>query len=150
MNYQNDFTYYFFDDNSNLVGLPSKEVPDKYFEDACTIQHAVSYVQKLGCCGMSQHVIRSTYHKTVLAVLKMAVDEYGEVFPTLYRGVRNDNYSDSDHLILFGSTDFSVAENYGKVVEYSNIKGLRTTSWAKSVVTDSYEESDEEVIFFVD
>lgn len=145
-NYKDDFTNYY------LVGGVLKsgsinEIPDEYFEDACTIGEAVRFVQQLGCQGRSQHVVHSEYHHCVLAVLQSAVDKYGEEFSVIYRGCSGSLPLDK-HLVLFGSTDLSVAGFYGEVKQFKNIKGLRVSSLAKSVVTDDYGYDDEEIIFF--
>lgn len=142
----NDFTNYWLE-GETLVGAPSSQVPHDKLDDACTIAEAISFVQRLGCAGRSQHIVKNEYHKNCLAVLKMAVEKYGETFPVLLRGTRS-NRPDAEHKILFGTTDRNVAEFYGDVKEYRNIKGLRTKSLVLSVVTDSYAQSDEEIIFF--
>jgi hypothetical protein len=122
-------------------------VPDEVWDDACTIYEAITFVQRLGCGRASQHQIKSAYHETCLAVLRMAVREYGENFPVLLRGVRSAR-PDSEHRILFGTTNPDVASFYGEIREYRNIKGLRTRSLLLSVVTDDYSQQDEEIIFF--
>lgn len=147
MLYTNDFTYYYFDSEGNLQTAPSAMSVPEEVEDFCKIHDAIGYVQKLGCAGMSQHSIRNDYHKLCLSVLKIAVEKYGETFPVLLRGVRSDR-PDSDHMILFGTTDRAIAEFYGKVGEYRHVKGLKTRSVAESVVTGEVDQMDEEIIFF--
>ena len=125
------------------------EVPEDV-EDWTSVSDAVSYVQHLGCAGFSQHKIKSDYHKLCLAVLRWAVENIGEVFPEVLRGVRSQR-SDQDSLILFGTTDKKVAEFYAKdgIKVYRNIKGLRIMSTMKSVKTDDWaDQGDEEIIFF--
>jgi hypothetical protein len=122
-------------------------VPDEVWDTAATIYEAITFVQRLGCGSASQHLIKSKYHETCLAVLRMAVREYGEVFPVLLRGTRSSR-PDSEHRILFGTTNPDVASFYGEIREYRNIKGLRTRSLLLSVVTDDYSQQDEEIIFF--
>lgn len=148
MDFANDFTNYWLEGEC-LKGAPASQVPDECFDDACKISEAVGFVQKLGCAGRSQHVVSSEYHRCCLAVLRMAVEKYGETFPVLLRGTRSSR-PDAEHQILFGTTDKTVAEFYGQVREYRNIKGLRTRSVALSVATDDYSQCDEEVIFFAD
>ena len=128
------------------VTTPSA-VPDEFWDDACTIAEAISFVQRLGCSGQSQHKIKSAYHATCLAVLQMAVQEYGEIFPVLLRGARSAR-PDAEHKILFGTTNPAVAEFYGDIREYRNVRGLRTKSLVLSVVTADYSQADEEIIFF--
>ena len=145
MDWHNDFTYYYFDGNEIKSGLLSS-VPDEV-EDYAKVHEAIGFVQHIGCTGKSQHVISSDYHRLCLEVLKIAVEKYGETFPVLLRGVRS-NRPDSEHKILFGTTDRQVAGFYGEVREYRNIKGLRTNSAMKSVKTNNMSDMDEEVIFF--
>ena len=134
--------------DGNLQWAESPDgVPDDVWDDACTVYEAISFVQRLGCSGRSQHQIKSAYHETCLAVLKMAVQEYGETFPVLLRGTRSSR-PDSEYRIKFGTTNPAVAEFYGEIREYRNIKGLRTKSLVLSVVTDDYSQADEEIIFF--
>lgn len=142
---ENFLNYYFVGDK--LKSASVSEVPDEHFDNACTITEAISYVQKLGCLGRSQHIIHSEYHRCVLAVLKMAVKEYGEIFDVVYRGC-SGTLPLNKHLILFATTDRAVAEFYGEVKEFRNIKGLRCFSSLKSVVTNNYFYDDEEIIFF--
>jgi hypothetical protein len=144
--YKDNFTNYYLAGNTLKSGSVN-EIPDEYFEDACTIQEAVRFVQQLGCQGRSQHVVRSKYHQCVLAVLQMAVEKYGEIFPVVLRGCFG-NLPLKQHLILFGTTDRTVAEFYGEVQEFKFVKGLKVKSLVKSVVTDEYDYDDEEIIFF--
>lgn len=146
-NYRNDFRQFWLESGVLQSAANAAGVPDECFEDACTISEAVSFVQRLGCAGRSQHIVKDGYHATVLAVLKMAVEQYGEDFPELLRGTRSDR-SDADHKILFGTTDRAVAEQYGTIRNYRNARGLRTTSLVLSVVSDDYSQQDEEIIFF--
>lgn len=143
--YRNNFTNYYLAANTLKSGTVS-EIPDEHFENACTVSEAVSFVQQLGCQGRSQHVIHSAYHRCALAVLRMAVDKYGEEFPVVYRGC-SGSLPIEQHLILFGTTDRAVAECYGKVQEFRNVVGLKYQSLAKSVVTGGYDYSDKEIIF---
>lgn len=145
--YLEDITYYYLTDGQ-LKGTTALEVPDEYFDDCCTASEAVRFVQQLGCQGRSQHIIHSKFHRCALAVLRMAVERYGEVFPRVLRGC-SGNLPIEKHLILFGSLDRRVAEFYGEVQEFKNIRGLRVNSQAKSVLTDDYTVSDEEIIFFM-
>jgi glycine cleavage system pyridoxal-binding protein P len=145
--YRDDFRQFWLEGDVLQSAPSAAAVPDEAFDDACTIGEAVSFVQRLGCAGRSQHIIKDNYHATALAVLRMAVEQYGEDFPELLRGTRS-NRSDSDHKILFGTTDRAVAEQYGIVRAYRNVRGLRTSSLVLSVVTDDYGQQDEEIIFF--
>lgn len=126
------------------------EVPEE-IEDWASVGEAVSYVQHLGCAGFSQHKIKSDYHKLCLAVLKWAVENIGEVFPEVLRGVRSQR-SEQESLILFGTTDKEVAKFYakdGNIKAYKNVKGLKTMSTMKSVKNDDWaDQGDEEIIFF--
>ena len=140
--------FYFENDNLRIVDACS-EVPEDV-EEFAKLSDAVSYVQHLGCAGFSQHKIRNEYHKLNLLALRWAVENIGEVFPEVLRGVRSQR-SDQDSQILFGTTDKEVAEFYakdGNVKVYKNIKGLRTMSTMKSAKTDDWAEGDEEIIFF--
>lgn len=145
--YLEDVTYYYLVDDQ-LKGSTASKVPDEYFDDCCKISEAVRFVQQLGCQGRSQHIIHSEFHRTALAVLRMAVEKYGENFPCVLRGC-SGNLPVQNHLILFGTLDKNVAEFYGKIQEFKNIRGLRVNSQAKSVVTDDYSAIDEEIIFFL-
>jgi hypothetical protein len=142
--------FYLDDDEVLKVAQAVSEVPEDV-EDWTSVGDAVSYVQHLGCAGFSQHKIKSDYHKLCLAVLRWAVENIGEAFPTVLRGVRSQR-SDKDSLILFGTTDREVAKFYakdGKIKVYRNIKGLKTMSTVKSVKTDDWaDQGDEEIIFF--
>lgn len=146
MRYRDDFTYYYFD-QEELRSAPSAMSVPEYVEDFANIHDAVGYVQKLGCLGQSQHVVKNEFHQLCLKVLKVAVNQYGETFPVLLRGTQSDR-PDSDHKILFGTTNTKVAAFYGDIREYRNVRGLRTRSIAESVVSDGLEEMDEEIIFF--
>jgi hypothetical protein len=141
-------TRHYWLENGNLQSAESPDgVPDEIWDTAATIYEAISFVQRLGCGSASQHTIKSAYHETCLAVLKMAVQTYGETFPVLLRGTRSSR-PDSEYKILFGTTNPAIAEFYGEVREYRNIKGLRTRSLLLSVLTDDYSSQDEEIIFF--
>jgi hypothetical protein len=144
--HRDDFTYYYYQGGQIVEASALCDVPED-IEDYCKISDAVSFVQKIGCAGRSQHNVKTEYHRLCLDVLKIAVQKHGEVFPVLLRGTRSTR-PDADHQILFGTTDKTVAEFYGQVREYRNIKGLRTRSMAVSVATDDYGQCDEEVIFF--
>lgn len=145
--YQEDINYYFFKKDGQLVGDSLENLSDEDFDRSLKISEAVGYVQKLGCLGKSQHIIHNDEHRTALAVLRMAVEKYGEVFPVVLRGC-SGSLPLEQHLILFGTTDREVAEFYGEVREFQNIKGLRTYSLMKSVKSDDLKEIDEEIIFF--
>ncbi len=97
-NYKDNFLNYYLVGDT-LKSASVSEIPDEYFENACTIQEAVRFVQQLGCQGRSQHVIHSEYHRCVLAVLRMAVEEYGEFFPAVLRGC-SGSLPLEQHLIL--------------------------------------------------
>jgi NAD-dependent SIR2 family protein deacetylase len=145
--YLDEIKHYYYSEAGNLVYTKSvSEVPEDL--NYASNGDAVRYVQKLGCCGLSQHTIRGEYHQLCLDVLRSAVEEYGEVFPSVLRGVRSER-NECDSLILFGTTSREVAEFYGskEIREYRNVLGLRTLA-AKSVVTDDYSQVDEEIIFF--
>lgn len=151
MNWESDTSYYWVE-NGQIQSAPKcSMVPDEVFENgrAMKISTAVSSVQKDGCIGRSLHRTGDDWHETVLAILEMAVDKYGETFDILYRGTHSDR-PDSDHRILFATTDKNVAEFYGSVKQYRTVKGLRTKSMKLSVVTGDYTQCDDEVIFFAD
>jgi hypothetical protein len=137
--------FYFNCDRLNQCSTLS-EVPEEV-EDWCSVAEAISYVQSLGCQGRSQHKIQSEYHKLVLAVLRWAVENEGEMFPEVLRGVRSDR-PDENSLILFGTRDAEVAQFYARnnIKTYKNIKGLLTYSTKESVKGGF--EMDEEIIFF--
>lgn len=83
--YQEDLNYYFLKDGQ-LVGDKLQNISDEDFENALRISDAVGYVQKLGCIGATQHIIHNEEHSMALAVLRMAVEKYGEVFLVVLRG----------------------------------------------------------------
>lgn len=141
---------YFYIENDHLMMVDScSEVPEK-IEDFCKLHEAFAYVQKIGCCGWSQHRIRNNFHHLSLTVLRWAVQNLGEAYPKVYRGTRSER-PDSEHLILFGTRNLAVAKFYGNNVKvYENVRGIISLSQAKSVLTDDYTESDEEIIFFPD
>lgn len=146
--WQSDTAYYALV-NGELVRYEScSEVPDELFEAGLglKISDAVSDVQKRGCQMKSLHVVDSVYYANVLAVLKMAVDKYGETFPVLYRGIAEGSTPDSQRLIFFGTTQREVAEFYGDVQVMKNVRGLKTLSLCESVTGN--DQMDEEVIFF--
>jgi len=144
--WRDDFTYYYYSGTS-LVAASLDAVPMD-IEDYATIGDAVSYVVKLGCAGFSQHVIKSPFHTLCLAVLRAAVEKYGTVVPEILRGVRDDR-AEADHKILFGTTELEVAQQYGRVKVYRNVKGLVYRAYsAVSVQTGDYDKVDEEIIFF--
>lgn len=145
--YRDDFRQFWLEDGVLQSAASASQVPDHAWDSACTISEAVSFVQRIGCAGRSQHVVKGSYHESVLAVLKMAVEQYGEDFPELLRGIRSER-PDAEHKILFGTTDRAVAEQYGTIRTYRNVRGLRTSSLVLSVVTDDYAQQDEEIIFF--
>lgn len=145
--YFEDFTRYYFQDGVLKSSPTVSDVPEE-IDDFASIGEAISTLQMYGCIGKSIQSAKEESHRLSLAVLRLAVEKYGEVIPTVYRGVRG-NLPLSDHQVLYGSSDHEVAEFYGDVVEYKNIKGLRTYSSKKSVV-DPEDDSrmDEEIIFF--
>jgi hypothetical protein len=134
---------YFYLDLGNLVvtNTPPEEI------EYCTYTEALRHSCWLGSCGFNQHQFRDDFHVLCNKVLRWLVENYGEKFEVLYRGSRSDRL-DSEYKILFGSTDEDVAAHYGPVKIYRNVKGFKHTSLLKSVKTDDYTESDEEVIFF--
>lgn len=142
-----DFTYYYYGKDGELKTAPTPMSVPEEIEDYANANDAVSLVQKLGCIGRSHHSISSEYHRLCLDVLKIAVEKHGEVFPMLLRGTRSDR-PDTDHKILFGTTNKEVAQFYGEIREYQNIRGLKTRSTMKSVISDDLTEMDEEIIFF--
>jgi len=145
--YRDDFRQFWLESGVLQSAAKASAVPDEVWDTACTIGEAVSFVHRLGCAGRSQHIIKDGYHSTVLAVLRMAVEQYGEDFPELLRGTRSDR-PDAEHKILFGTTDRAVAEQYGNPRTYHNVRGLRTSSLMLSVVSEDYGQQDEEIIFF--
>ncbi len=146
--WQNDMAYYALVDGHLVRYETCSDVPDELFNAGLGLRicDAVSAVQKRGCQMKSLHIVDSEYYANVLAVLKMAVEKYGEIFPTLYRGVADGSTPDSQRLIFFGSTQREVAEFYGDVQEIRNVRGLRTHSFCESVTGN--DQMDEEVIFF--
>lgn len=140
--WQNDFTYYWLAPEG-LVGAPLSEVPEEV-EDFWSIGDAVSYVQRLGCSGMNLH---TQTPQTVLDVLKLAVEKYGEVHQKVLRGTRSQRPL-SEYKILFGTTDRKVAEFYGDVTEHLNVRGIKYAANTLSVVSGDYSQDDEEIIFF--
>lgn len=149
----NEFSYFYFDKGADTKGSlkivdKCSQVPDE-IEDFCKLDDAIALVQKLGCCGICQHQIKDEYHQLCLTVLAKAVDNIGETFPLVLRGVRSKR-PDSDYKILFGTRDQQVAAFYGETIkEYHNVRGVRVKcSRAKSVKTDDWDEQDDEIIFF--
>jgi len=147
--------YYYYKESGEIATAPSAMSIPEEIEVFAKLSDAVRFVQKLGCVGTSQHIIKEgekgEFHRLCLEVLKRNVREIGEVFSLVLRGVRPSSYPDAEHKILFGSTDRKVAEFYGEIREYRNIKGLKVFSLMRSV---NYEENgdesemDEEIIFF--
>jgi hypothetical protein len=141
---------FYFDGEILKVVQEVSEVPEEV-EDWTSLGDAIGYVQHLGCAGFSQHKIKSEYHHLCLEVLRWAVENIGETFPEVLRGVRG-NRPEQDHLILFGTTDREIAKFYakdGNIKVYKNVKGLRTVSTMKSVKTGNWaDQGDEEIIFF--
>lgn len=143
--------YFYFEAKSLRVVNTCSEVPEEV-KQFTKLTDAVSYVQHLGCAGFSQHKIRNEFHKLNLLALRWAVENIGEVFPEVLRGVRSQR-SEQESLILFGTTDKEVAEFYakdGNIKVYKNVKGLKTISTMKSVKNDDWADNqgDEEIIFF--
>lgn len=146
---QVEFNYFYFEgDTLKIVGRCS-ELPEDENLEFCKLDNAISYVQKLGCAGISQHSIRGEYHHLCLTVLRWAVDNLGETFPTILRGVRSER-PDSDYKILFGTRDPEVAKFYGnKIKTYTNVRGLQAKAFTtKSVKSGDWGETDDEIIFF--
>lgn len=141
--YQNDFRYFYFV-GEELVAAPLKDVPMDV-QDYWTISEAVRQLAHAGCCGMSFNKFDARPSiRLAAAVVKVAIEEYGEMFPVLYRGLR-DGSETSDRVVKYAATSRPVAEFYGRVVQLENVKGLRTRSMADSVVGDP--SGDEEVIY---
>lgn len=146
-----EFSYFYFEGGTLKAVDKCSQLPDDEDLEFCKLSDAVGYVQKLGCCGMKQHSIRSEYHRLCIEVLRWAVKNTGQVFPVVFRGVRS-NRAESEHMILFGTRDKAVAAFYGSTLkEYRNVRGILVrTSHVKSVKTDDWSESDDEIIFFPD
>lgn len=146
-----EFSYFYFEDNILKIADSCSEVPDGEGVEFCKLGDAIHHIQHRGCCGRSQHIIQSDYHRLCLEVLRWAVKNRGELFPLVYRGYRSSR-PDSEYKILFGSRDKEVAAFYGPTIkEYRNIRGiLAKSSIAKSVKTNSWHETDDEIIFFPD
>ena len=142
--YLNDFTRYFFKEGI-LESAPSVSGVPEEVEDFVSIAEAVSTLQMYGCWGRSIQSAKEEMHCLCIEVLRLAVEKYGEVIPTIYRG-SSGKLALSDHKILYGSTNKKIAEFYGEVREFKAVKGLRTYSTKESVI--SCKEMDEEIIFF--
>ena len=141
-----DFRYWVIVDGQ-LQGWPSAgAVPDEYFDISMTIAEAIGYFQKCGCIGRNIHTTDTIEHRTAIAVLKMAVEIYGQVFPVLYRGDDNPR-PDGDYALMYGTRNIDVAAFYGAIQERHNVKGLLTVSTVKSVTASEFD-CDEEIIFF--
>jgi hypothetical protein len=147
-----EFSYFYLESGDTLKMVDAcSHLPSDENLEFCKLGEAINYVQKLGCWGKSQHAVENEYHRLCLKVLRWAVKNQGQLYPIVYRGVRTDR-PDSQHKILFGTRDKEVAAFYGsKIKEYFNVRGiLVNSSHVKSVKNDSWNESDEEIIFFPD
>lgn len=146
-----EFCYFYIESNIVHMVVNSYELPEEDNLECCTVNEAIAFAQFLGCWNKPQHIVTTNYHRLCLTALRWAVqNDPGETFPVVYRGVRSDR-PDSEYKILFGSPDPKVAQFYGKVREYHNVRGLRANSYAaKSVVTGDYSQVDYEIIFFPD
>jgi hypothetical protein len=142
MKYSDDFTRYYYQDGTIQSCQLASQVPDEV-EECFTIAEAVSFLQKAGCWGYSFDA--STARPSVLlaaAIVEIAIEKYGEVFPVLYRGCTGPE--PSNRVIKYGSPDLKVAQFYGDVKVLTNVKGLRYLGFAESVCGN---ERDEEVLF---
>lgn len=144
--YQDDFTYYYFDNNELKIATVVSEIPE-HINEWMTISDAVGYVRKIGCMGQHIHNCQKQSTKLALAVLRIAIYKYGQMFDKVYRGSKSSRPL-SEYKLIFASPSREVAEFYGEVTELTNIRGLLTRSMAKSVVTDDYSQVDEEILFF--
>ncbi|MBW4677681.1 MAG: hypothetical protein KME52_27880 [Desmonostoc geniculatum HA4340-LM1] len=140
---------YFYKEGSCLHIVQGCSAVPENVEEFCKLEDAIGHVQWLGCARQSQHVIRNEYHALVLEVLAWSIENQGELFPEIYRGVRSLR-PDTEYKILFGTRDIEVAKFYGDTIKtYANIRGIKVRiSTAKSVKTDSWDETDDEIIFF--
>jgi hypothetical protein len=158
--YWNDFTQYFFDGDGELKSAPSVgEVPQDV-ENFANIGEALSSLQSRGCWGLSNQLDiepktqrdrqRLEALQLDIAIVKIAIEKYGEILPVIYRG-RNPEMTlpIAKHKVLFGSPNRAIAAWYGEVIEYRNVKALRYYSKKVSVVDpDNADAMDEEVVFF--
>ena len=153
MNYPRyPFTYWYKkNDTSEILEASSlAEVPEDEDILFANVYQIHRFLQHLGCAGISGHdnnkFMQSPDRTFILEILPLAIEKYGQIYPIVYRGI-SGNLPDSKHRYLFGSLDKEVAECYGKVREYHNIKGLHFRSTVKSVKTGDYDDGDSEVIF---
>jgi hypothetical protein len=145
-NYRDDFTYYYYYQGKLKIANKVSDIPE-HIEEFTTITEAVSWLQRCGCAGISIHNEQRESIKLGIEVLKIAVYKYGQIFEKVYRGVRSSR-PESEYKILYGSDKLEIAKKYGDVVEYKNVRGLLTNSWAKSVISEDIAEMDTEIIFF--
>ena len=146
MDFRDDFTRYYMQDGNLKTSETVSGIPEE-IDDFFSIWEAVGYFQKLGCWGKSLHSDDPTL-LLALEVLKIAIDRYGEEI-AVFRG-HHGEFAPSHCKVLFGAVDRAVAAFYGPIVEQRTVRGLRTFSTAKSVLTDDMNVMDEEVIFFRD
>lgn len=139
---------------NDLTGVPQS------VHGYCTIAQAISAAQKRGTVGQTLHQPckrpdDEEYRQAILAALRWGVEEYGQVVPMLFRGVRTSR-PDSKHLVLFGTPTRAVAEWYaapnGCIREYPNVRALVYRSTLRSVLREGHwdddGEGDIEAIFF--
>ena len=156
MNYPRyPFTYWHkkIDTDKILEASSLAEVPEDEDTLFANVYQIHRFLQHIGCAGISGHdnnkFMQSPDRIFILEILPLAIEKYGEIYPIVYRGISGD-LPDNRHRYLFGSLDKEVAECYGKVREYHNVKGLHFRSTVKSVKTEDWGEEDEgdsEVIF---
>lgn len=157
--YWDDFTQYYFR-NGELKSAPSvADVPEDV-ENFANIHEALSALQSRGCWGLSNQLDIEPKNQRDrqrlealhldIAIIKIAIEKYGEILPVIYRG-RNPEMTlpIAKHKVLFGSPNRAIAAWYGEVTEYQNVKALRYYSKKVSVIDpDNADAMDEEVVFF--
>lgn len=148
MNFERIKDYYFFK-NGSLIKDKLENIPEDFL-DYASFANAAMHFQHKGAYNPSLiHKIKDEYDRLCLAVLRHCVEHYGEIFPIVYRGVRQKSeYADNDRLILFGSRDIEVAQWYGFPTLYYGVKGIEASSPLKGVLNEN--DADQEIIFFPD
>ena len=156
--YWNDFTQYYFQDGELKSASSVADVPEDV-DNFASIHSALGSLQDRGCWGLSNQDIepktkrdrqRLEALQLDIAIIKIAIEKYGEILPVIYRG-RNPEMTlpIAKHKVLFGSPNRAIAAWYGEVAEYHNVKALRYYSKKVSVIDpDNVDAMDEEVVFF--
>lgn len=152
--YMLDGLFYYYGEEGNIVSVDKpSEVPDG-IDGNCvsfwTIERAITWLNMKGCSQISQHNLNRD-DQLAIDVVKIGVEKYGEIFSALYRGIRSDR-PEKKHKVLFATQGLDVAQFYGpRIKEYTDIRGLRTVSFAQSVLVENNDDDfsqDEEIIFF--